>query len=51
LVGWKRPIHLDAKLLALYAERAELKVKQLPDEATRQHRELCARRMELLEHD
>jgi transposase len=40
---------IDAELLALYAERAELKVQQLPDEATRRLRELCARRMDLLE--
>ena len=40
---------IDAGVLALYAERAELKVQQLPDEATRRLRELCARRMDLLE--
>ena len=40
---------IDAELLALYAERAELKVQQLPDEATRRLRELCARRLDLLE--
>lgn len=40
---------IDAELLALYAERAELKVQHLPDEATRQLRELCARRLDLLE--
>jgi transposase len=40
---------IDAAVLALYAERAELKVQQLPDEATRRLRELCARRMDLLE--
>jgi transposase len=40
---------IDAELLALYAERAELKVQQLPDEATRWLRELCARRLDLLE--
>jgi transposase len=49
-IGWlEKTDHIDAKLLALYAERAELKVQQLPDEATRQLRELCARRMDLLE--
>lgn len=40
---------IDAKLLALYAERAELKVRQLPDEATRRLAELCARRIDVLE--
>ena len=40
---------IDAGVLALYAERAELKVQQLPDEATRRLRELCARRLDLLE--
>lgn len=40
---------IDAELLALYAERAELKLQQLPDEATRRLRELCARRLDLLE--
>jgi transposase len=49
-IGWlEKTDRIDAKLLALYAERAELKVQQLPDEATRQLRELCARRMDLLE--
>jgi transposase len=49
-IGWlEKTDHIDAKLLALYAERAELKVQHLPDEATRQLRELCARRMDLLE--
>jgi transposase len=49
-IGWlEKTDHIDAELLALYAERAELKVQQLPDEATRQLRELCARRMDLLE--
>ena len=40
---------IDAGVLALYAERAELKVQQLPAEATRRLRELCARRLDLLE--
>jgi transposase len=40
---------IDARLLALYAERAELKVQQLPDEASRRLAELCARRLDLLE--
>ena len=49
-IGWlEKTDHIDAQLLALYGERAELKVQQLPDEATRQLRELCARRMDLLE--
>jgi len=48
-IGWlEKTDRIDAKLLALYAERAELKVQQLPDDATRQLRELCARRMVLL---
>jgi transposase len=49
-IGWlEKTDRLDARLLALYAERAELKVHTLPDEATRQLRELCARRVDLLE--
>ena len=40
---------IDARLLALYAERAELKVRTLPDEQTRELRALCARRDDLLE--
>lgn len=49
-IGWlEKTDHIDAKLLALYAERAELRVQQLPDQATRQLRELCARRADLLE--
>jgi len=49
-IGWlEKTDRIDAKLLALYAERAELKVQHLPDEATRQLRELCARRLDLLE--
>jgi transposase len=49
-MGWlEKTDRIDAQLLALYAERAELKLQQLPDEATRQLRELCARRMDLLE--
>jgi transposase len=49
-MGWlEKTDRIDAKLLALYAERAELKVQQLPDEATRQLAELCARRIDVLE--
>lgn len=49
-IGWlEKTDRIDAKLLALYAERAELKVQQLPDEATRRLAELCARRTDLLE--
>ena len=34
-IGWlEKTDRIDAKLLALYAERAELKVQHLPDEAT-----------------
>ncbi len=40
---------IDARVLALYAERAELKVRQLPDEQTRELRALCARREDLLD--
>jgi transposase len=40
---------LDARLLALYAERAELKVRVLPDEEVLELRALCARRAELLD--
>jgi transposase len=35
---------IDARVLALYAERAELKVRQLPDEQTGELRSLCAPR-------
>jgi transposase len=49
-IGWlEKTDRIDAKLLALYAERAELKVRQLPDEATRRLAELCARRIDVLE--
>jgi transposase len=48
-MGWlEKTDRIDARLLALYAERAELKVQQLPDEATRRLAELCARRLDLL---
>jgi len=40
---------IDARVLALYAERAELKVRQLPDEQTLELRALCARREDLLD--
>jgi transposase len=40
---------IDARVLALYAERAELKIHELPDEQTRELRALCARRDDLLE--
>ncbi len=40
---------IDARVLALYAERAELKVRQLPDAQTRELRALCTRRDELVE--
>lgn len=49
-LGWlEKTDRLDAKLLALYAEHAELKRQQLPDEATRRLAELCARRIDVLE--
>jgi len=49
-IGWlAKTDRIDARLLALYAERAELKVQELPDQATRRLRELCARRMDLLQ--
>jgi transposase len=49
-IGWlEKTDRIDAKVLALYAERAELKVRQLPDEATRRLAELCARRIDVLE--
>lgn len=49
-MGWlEKTDRIDAQLLALYAERAELKPQQLPDEATRRLSELCARRGDLLE--
>src|SRR5216683_1275267 len=40
---------LDARLLAQYAEHAELELRELPDAQTRALKELCARREELLE--
>jgi len=49
-IGWlAKTDRIDARLLALYAERAELKPQQLPDQATRELRELCARRADLQE--
>jgi transposase len=49
-IGWlEKTDRLEARLLALYAERAELKPQELPDQATRQLRELCARRTDLQE--
>ena len=49
-IGWlEKTDRIDAKLLALYAERAELKVQQLPDEATRRLAELCARRSDVVD--
>ena len=40
---------IDARLLAQYAEHAELELRALPDAATRALKELCARREDLLE--
>ena len=40
---------IDARILALYAERAELKLRELPDEQTRELRAWCARRDDLLD--
>jgi transposase len=40
---------IDARVLALYAERPELKVRKLPDEQTRELRSPCARHDDLLE--
>jgi transposase len=40
---------IDARVLALYAERAELKVRKLPDAQTLELRALCARREDLLD--
>ena len=40
---------IDARILALYAERAELKLRELPDAQTRELRALCARRNDLLD--
>ena len=41
--------HIDARVLALYAERAVLKFRELPDEQTRELRAVCARRDDLLD--
>jgi transposase len=40
---------IDARVLALYAERAELTLRELPDEQTRELRASCARRDDLFE--
>jgi transposase len=40
---------IDARVLALYAQRAELKVRELPNDEIRQLRALCARREDLLD--
>ena len=40
---------IDARILALYAERAQPKLRELPDEQTRELRALCARRDDLLD--
>jgi len=49
-IGWlEKTDRIDARLLALYAEHAELKVRPLPDEATRRLAELCARRLDVLD--
>jgi len=40
---------IDARVLALYAERAELKVRELPSDEVCQLRAVCARREDLLE--
>ncbi|MGH7935200.1 MAG: IS110 family transposase [Candidatus Binataceae bacterium] len=40
---------IDARVLALYAERTELKLREPPDEQTRELRALCARRDDLLD--
>jgi transposase len=40
---------IDAKMLAMYAERSDLKVRELPDEQTRELRAMCTRRDELVE--
>lgn len=49
-IGWlAKTDRIDARLLALYAERAELRVQELPDQATRELRALCARRADLQE--
>jgi len=40
---------IDARVLAMYAEQPELKVRELPDAQTRELRALCTRRDELVE--
>jgi transposase len=40
---------IDARVLALYGERAELKLRPLPDDETRELRAMCARRDDLLD--
>ncbi|MFZ0888396.1 MAG: transposase [Candidatus Binataceae bacterium] len=40
---------IDAAILALYAERAEIELRPLPDQQTLELRALCARRRQLLE--
>ncbi|MGH9468658.1 MAG: IS110 family transposase, partial [Terriglobales bacterium] len=40
---------LDARMLAQYAERPELKIRELPDAETRALKALCARREQLIE--
>ncbi len=40
---------LDAQLLAQFAQRPELKVRELPDQQTRELKALCTRRAELVE--
>ena len=40
---------LDARVIALYAERVQPPIRELPDEETRALRELCVRRQELIE--
>ena len=40
---------LDARVIALYAERVQPPIRELPDEQTRALRELCVRRQELIE--
>ena len=40
---------LDARVIALYAERVQPPLRQLPDAQTRALRELCVRREELIE--
>ena len=40
---------LDARVIALYGERIQPPIRELPDEQTRALRELCVRREELIE--